>query len=131
MYFFFHFFVHFTTSHNYPGTKYVQVTQTGDLISSMEAGHKKPYEILLVGRFTPSDVTMDQKVEELPESKVLISVPCSLHSKKPPLAGNVCVCVCVRVCVCVHACVRACVRVCVCGLRGREIERERECVQRM
>ena len=105
-------------------TEHLQVTQTGDLISSMDAGHKKPYEILLMGRFSPSSVMVDERVKELPERNVLISVPCSLHSKKPPLAGSECVYVCVDLGMraYVHAYVYVCVFcvwiymcVCVCG----------------
>ncbi|KAL8576526.1 hypothetical protein ACOMHN_003084 [Nucella lapillus] len=50
---------------------WIKVTQTGDMISSTE-GHKKPYEG--AGR------------KDVPERRVMMSVPCSLHSKKPPLA---------------------------------------------
>lgn len=47
-----------------------------------------------------SNVTADQlnsdmhfqedrlKVDTIPDNKVIVSVPCSLHSKKPPLSGK-------------------------------------------
>ena len=84
---------------------------------------------------------VDERVKELPERNVLISVPCSLHSKKPPLAGSECVYVCVDlgmrayvhayvyvcvfcvwiyiymcVCVCVWARVHAYCELCLCVL---------------
>ncbi|KAK7100563.1 hypothetical protein V1264_023492 [Littorina saxatilis] len=65
---------------------WLKVTQTGDLISSMDEGHKKPYEILLLGRFSSAGYDAETERREVPEKKVLVSVPCSLHSKKPPLA---------------------------------------------
>lgn len=55
----------------------------------MDEGHKKPYEILLLGRFSSAGYDAETERREVPEKKVLVSVPCSLHSKKPPLAGNV------------------------------------------
>ena len=32
-----------------------------------------------------TDISSTQKGDMLPENKVILSVPCSLHSKKPPL----------------------------------------------
>jgi hypothetical protein len=68
---------------------------TGDLISSMD-GHKKPYEILLLGRCSMDEMFKESSresqkstsVKTLPKTFAFISIPCSLHSKKPPLQGS-------------------------------------------
>ncbi|XP_076462121.1 uncharacterized protein LOC143294630 [Babylonia areolata] len=64
---------------------WLKVTQTGEMISGME-GHKKPYEVLLLGRSAAGGRPTEEAGKEVPESRVIMSVPCSLHSKKPPLA---------------------------------------------
>lgn len=76
---------------------WLKVTQMGDMVTSMTEGHKKPYEILLLGRAVDrtksSSLDLSQEgdgdksaVKDPPKSHVIISVPCSLHSKKVPLA---------------------------------------------
>jgi len=55
---------------------------------------KRPYETLLIGRYislsssTGSSENETRNVDnEIPSSRVIVSVPCSIHSRKPPLNG--------------------------------------------
>ncbi|XP_067677632.1 N(6)-adenine-specific methyltransferase METTL4-like [Haliotis asinina] len=91
---------------------WMKVTVDGTMICDIDSPTKKPYETLLLGQLvqkgkeiTPKnqagppdtsakganspDVTHDNvsggNVSNLPDSRVIVSVPCSLHSKKPPL----------------------------------------------
>ena len=52
----------------------------------MDSTQKQPYEMLVLGR-TSTEAT-GVTLQHLPEDKTVISVPCSLHSKKPPLLGT-------------------------------------------
>jgi hypothetical protein len=87
------------------------------MVFDLDSTHKKPYEPLIIGQFemftdegSPgcSDVTkqcgdknefFSEKDSEkknknkkfsktIPESQIICSVPCSLHSRKPPLNGT-------------------------------------------
>ncbi|NXI52743.1 METL4 protein, partial [Chloroceryle aenea] len=69
---------------------WVKITRGGEFVLPLDSLHKKPYEVLVLGRVqgdseealrTPGDVV------PVPEHKLIVSVPCSLHSHKPPLAG--------------------------------------------
>ena len=60
----------------------------------MESAHKKPYETLIIGRVTSEGqgqeiCSQDQHQKPIPAEKVLVSIPCSIHSRKPPLQGKV------------------------------------------
>ncbi|XP_040288881.1 N(6)-adenine-specific methyltransferase METTL4 isoform X1 [Bufo bufo] len=69
---------------------WVKVTQSGEFVFPIDSVHKKPYEILVVGRLMSSEDFTARELETvlppIPEHKILVSVPCSLHSHKPPLS---------------------------------------------
>lgn len=53
--------------------------------------HKKPYEGLILGRVREKAALLlsrnaDVKELPIPDHKLIVSVPCTLHSHKPPLA---------------------------------------------
>ena len=53
---------------------------------------KRPYEVLILGRMTRcggnSDGCNVTPSDQLPDHRVIISVPCSIHSRKPPLGSQ-------------------------------------------
>jgi len=55
---------------------------------------KRPYEVLLIGRMTArtgvSDTGDVTPLKVLPDHRVIVSVPCSIHSRKPPLRSQFC-----------------------------------------
>lgn len=60
------------------------------MVFDFDSTHKKPYEPLIIGQFHKNkEGSKDKKlsVKELPETQVVCSVPCSLHSRKPPVNG--------------------------------------------
>jgi len=71
------------------------VTQSGQPVCDFDNARstKRPYEVLIIGRMTmhgddtdKCDVTHVQ----LPDHRVIVSVPCSIHSRKPPLGSQFC-----------------------------------------
>ena len=67
-----------------------QVTTSGQPVYDMDSPHKKPYEIILIGRHRKESAEKSDRVCEesnIPDNKVIVSVPCSIHSYKPPLTG--------------------------------------------
>ncbi|XP_003464466.2 N(6)-adenine-specific methyltransferase METTL4 isoform X2 [Cavia porcellus] len=69
---------------------WVKITKTGEFVFPLDSPHKKPYEGLILGRvqgkaILPSSCP-EVKVLPPPDGKVIVSVPCALHSHKPPLA---------------------------------------------
>uniref|UniRef100_H2Z3B7 Methyltransferase-like protein 4 n=1 Tax=Ciona savignyi TaxID=51511 RepID=H2Z3B7_CIOSA len=63
---------------------WVKTTKFGKPIFPFENLHKKPYETMIIGKFSPKhkmDQASDSDIKEL----VICSVPCSIHSHKPPL----------------------------------------------
>ncbi|XP_072267460.1 N(6)-adenine-specific methyltransferase METTL4 [Pyxicephalus adspersus] len=66
---------------------WVKITQSGDFVFPMESAHKKPYEILVLGCLSNSTAREpDLDLCPIPQHKVIVSVPCNLHSHKPPLS---------------------------------------------
>jgi len=62
----------------------LQVTKSGDPIVPFNSGNlKQPYETIIIGRRKPE--TPSEVHEDLKCSKVIISIPSSIHSHKPPL----------------------------------------------
>lgn len=58
------------------------MTQAGDTICNFNsAPGKQPYELLILGSALEKD-----KVD-IPDGKLMISVPSAVHSHKPPLTG--------------------------------------------
>ena len=60
--------------------EYLQVTKFGEPVLSLGSEHKKPYECLILG-------TVGDKIK-VPDNQSIVSVPCALHSRKPPLEGR-------------------------------------------
>ncbi|NXY15822.1 METL4 protein, partial [Atrichornis clamosus] len=69
---------------------WVKITRAGEFILPLDSLHKKPYEVLVLGR-VQGDVKEALRKSEggfpVPEHKLIVSIPCSLHSHKPPLAA--------------------------------------------
>jgi len=58
------------------------VTQAGDTICNFNSAlGKQPYELLILGSALEKDKL------DIPDGKLMISVPSAVHSHKPPLTG--------------------------------------------
>ncbi|NXW65331.1 METL4 protein, partial [Eurystomus gularis] len=69
---------------------WVKITRAGEFVLPLDSLHKKPYEVLVLGRVQGDGEEPFRKSEDvlpIPEHQLIVSVPCSLHSHKPPLAG--------------------------------------------
>ncbi|NXS16854.1 METL4 protein, partial [Mystacornis crossleyi] len=68
---------------------WVKITTGGEFVLPLDSLHKKPYEVLVLGR-VQGDVKETSRKSEgvlpIPEHQLIVSIPCSLHSHKPPLA---------------------------------------------
>lgn len=69
---------------------WVKITKSGEFVFPLDSPHKKPYEVLILGRIREETAlplrNADVKVPSIPDHKLIVSVPCTLHSHKPPLA---------------------------------------------
>ncbi|KAM4841312.1 N(6)-adenine-specific methyltransferase METTL4 isoform 3-T8 [Thomomys bottae] len=69
---------------------WVKITTSGEFVFPLDSLHKKPYEVLILGRVQEKTAlplrNTDVKVLPIPDHKLIVSVPCVLHSHKPPLA---------------------------------------------
>ncbi|XP_037662109.1 N(6)-adenine-specific methyltransferase METTL4 isoform X2 [Choloepus didactylus] len=69
---------------------WVKITSSGEFVFPLDSPHKKPYEGLILGRMREKTTlplrNADIKVLPIPDHKLIVSVPCTLHSHKPPLA---------------------------------------------
>lgn len=71
-------------------TPLCQITRYGEFVLPLDSVHKKPYEVLILGRVQGNIKEALRKSEDVlpvPEHKLIVSIPCSLHSHKPPLAA--------------------------------------------
>ncbi|NXG56612.1 METL4 protein, partial [Hemiprocne comata] len=69
---------------------WVKITRGGEFVLPLDSLHKKPYEVLVLGRVQGDVKEALRKSEDVlpvPEHKLIVSIPCSLHSHKPPLTG--------------------------------------------
>uniref|UniRef100_UPI00398EB645 N(6)-adenine-specific methyltransferase METTL4 n=1 Tax=Pristiophorus japonicus TaxID=55135 RepID=UPI00398EB645 len=68
---------------------WVKVTRHGEFVVPLDSAHKKPYEILVLGRYKGSPEWAEGEpvtaTLPVPDRKLMVSVPCALHSHKPPL----------------------------------------------
>ncbi|XP_074064448.1 N(6)-adenine-specific methyltransferase METTL4 [Macrotis lagotis] len=68
---------------------WVKITRSGEFVFPLDSSHKKPYEGLVLGRIQRETVLplRNPEIKELPipDHKLIVSVPCTLHSHKPPL----------------------------------------------
>ncbi|XP_010288105.1 PREDICTED: methyltransferase-like protein 4, partial [Phaethon lepturus] len=68
---------------------WVKITRAGEFVLPLDSLHKKPYEVLVLGRVqgdVKEALRKSEDVVPIPEHKLIVSIPCSLHSHKPPLA---------------------------------------------
>ncbi|NWS12134.1 METL4 protein, partial [Pachyramphus minor] len=69
---------------------WVKITRAGEFVLPLDSLHKKPYEVLVLGR-VQGDVKEALRTSEgvlpIPEHKLIVSIPCTLHSHKPPLTA--------------------------------------------
>uniref|UniRef100_F6YE47 Methyltransferase 4, N6-adenosine n=1 Tax=Macaca mulatta TaxID=9544 RepID=F6YE47_MACMU len=69
---------------------WVKITNSGEFVFPLDSPHKKPYEGLILGRVQEKTAlplrNADVNVLPIPDHKLIVSVPCTLHSHKPPLA---------------------------------------------
>uniref|UniRef100_A0A4W5P0B6 Methyltransferase 4, N6-adenosine n=1 Tax=Hucho hucho TaxID=62062 RepID=A0A4W5P0B6_9TELE len=69
-----------------------QVTRSGEYVFPLDSPHKKPYEVLVLGRYRGCGHHSHSslRMTELPmeEQRVIVSVPSALHSHKPSLSGG-------------------------------------------
>ncbi|NWR59997.1 METL4 protein, partial [Bucorvus abyssinicus] len=69
---------------------WVKITRAGEFVLPLDSLHKKPYEVLVLGRAqgdTSEALRKSEDVLPVPERKLIVSVPCVLHSHKPPLTA--------------------------------------------
>ncbi|NXT74420.1 METL4 protein, partial [Zapornia atra] len=69
---------------------WVKITRTGEFVFPLDSLHKKPYEVLVLGRVQRGKKEALRKCEDvlpIPEHKLIVSIPCRLHSHKPPLTA--------------------------------------------
>ncbi|XP_054842025.1 N(6)-adenine-specific methyltransferase METTL4 [Eublepharis macularius] len=70
---------------------WVKITRSGEFVFPLDSPHKKPYEVLVLGRIQGSrDLPLRNKISgdealPIPGHKLIVSVPSTLHSHKPPL----------------------------------------------
>ncbi|XP_069476962.1 N(6)-adenine-specific methyltransferase METTL4 [Ambystoma mexicanum] len=69
---------------------WVKITRAGEFVFPLDSTHKKPYEVLILGRLrtgtcSPSRSKSEVTEVPVPDHKLIVSVPCTLHSHKPPL----------------------------------------------
>ncbi|XP_056679736.1 N(6)-adenine-specific methyltransferase METTL4 isoform X1 [Monodelphis domestica] len=68
---------------------WVKITRSGEFVFPLDSPHKKPYEGLVLGRVRRKMVSTlrepEMTVLPIPDHKLIVSVPCTLHSHKPPL----------------------------------------------
>ncbi|XP_056603026.1 N(6)-adenine-specific methyltransferase METTL4 [Triplophysa dalaica] len=66
---------------------WVKVTRMGEFVFPLDSQHKKPYEVLVLGRYRTEDAVRTSAQEEIPRQRLLLSVPSILHSHKPSLSA--------------------------------------------
>uniref|UniRef100_A0A3B4TYG1 Methyltransferase 4, N6-adenosine n=1 Tax=Seriola dumerili TaxID=41447 RepID=A0A3B4TYG1_SERDU len=58
---------------------WVKVTTSGQFVFPLDSPHKKPYEVLVLGRYQTPEVPVE-------DCRLIVSVPSALHSQKPSLS---------------------------------------------
>lgn len=67
---------------------WLKMTTQAECIFPIDSEHKKPYEQLIIGR----PIIASNSRIDISTSHVIVSVPSTRHSRKPPLHGNVYYC---------------------------------------
>lgn len=67
---------------------WVKVTTSGQFVFPLDSEHKKPYEMLVLGRFNSSTSQSEGNCEipVMEDHRLIVSVPSTLHSQKPCLS---------------------------------------------
>lgn len=66
---------------------WVKITSSFEFVYPLDSPHKKPYEILILGKLKDTTNCQTRETSEpIPDHQLLVSVPSRLHSHKPPLA---------------------------------------------
>ncbi|XP_016066979.1 PREDICTED: methyltransferase-like protein 4 [Miniopterus natalensis] len=65
---------------------WLKITNSGEFVFPLDSPHKKPYEVLILGRVQDKTALPLRNMLPIPDHKLIVSVPCTLHSHKPPLA---------------------------------------------
>lgn len=65
---------------------WAKITQKGTLIHPIDSHQKKPYENIVFGRVHYDENLFEGDFDVLEPNKVIVSVPSSIHSHKPPLS---------------------------------------------
>ncbi|XP_038585989.1 N(6)-adenine-specific methyltransferase METTL4 [Micropterus salmoides] len=69
---------------------WVKVTTSGQFVFPLDSRHKKPYEVLVLGRYRSSvnNSSSSSETSEVPveDQRLIVSIPSALHSQKPPLS---------------------------------------------
>lgn len=63
-----------------------QLTTQGIPVCDLDLAMKKPYETLILGHVSHTEASSMEV--DLPDARVIASVPSSVHSQKPPLHGK-------------------------------------------
>ncbi|XP_037311852.2 N(6)-adenine-specific methyltransferase METTL4 [Pungitius pungitius] len=66
---------------------WVKVTTSGEFVFPLDSNHKKPYEVLVLGRYR-CDAESSAPTSAVPveDQRLIVSVPSALHSQKPCLS---------------------------------------------
>ncbi|XP_046880017.1 N(6)-adenine-specific methyltransferase METTL4 [Hypomesus transpacificus] len=69
---------------------WVKVTRSGEFVFPLDSQHKRPYEVLVLGRYhgNSTESPSPSKTSKIPveDQRVIVSVPSVLHSQKPSLS---------------------------------------------
>uniref|UniRef100_A0A1A7XGA8 Methyltransferase like 4 n=2 Tax=Iconisemion striatum TaxID=60296 RepID=A0A1A7XGA8_9TELE len=66
---------------------WVKVTTSGQFVFPIDSQHKKPYEVLVLGRYCSADASKNpSEIPKIEDKRLIVSVPSALHSQKPPLS---------------------------------------------
>ncbi|CAK6970218.1 N(6)-adenine-specific methyltransferase METTL4 isoform X2 [Scomber scombrus] len=69
---------------------WVKVTTSGQFVFPLDSQHKKPYEVLVIGRYrtsaTDSSSLSETSAVPVEDQRLIVSVPSALHSQKPSLS---------------------------------------------
>lgn len=66
---------------------WVKVTTSGQYVFPLDSPHKKPYEVLVLGRYRPpADNSTGSSEVPVEDQRLIVSVPSALHSQKPSLS---------------------------------------------
>lgn len=71
---------------------WVKVTTSGQFVFPLDSPHKKPYEMLVLGRYHSSSSSSAAAAAaaevSVENQRLIVSVPSALHSQKPSLSGK-------------------------------------------